>query len=80
VREGKERCKNTISMQSEPGSRVYAHVSFGLRDVGQQWTDYADQGRGVALSRTPSALLFSQWQEAARQPHSQFFMERETAF
>src|SRR5215470_14279824 len=24
-------------------------VSFGLRDVGQQWMEYADQGRGVAL-------------------------------
>jgi hypothetical protein len=27
---------------------VYS-VSFGLRDDGQQWMDYADQGRGVAF-------------------------------
>jgi hypothetical protein len=28
---------------------AFYSVSFGLRDVSQQWTDYADQGRGVAL-------------------------------
>jgi hypothetical protein len=29
-------------------------VSFGLRDVGQQWIDYADKGRGVALGLAPA--------------------------
>ena len=28
-------------------------MSFGLRDIGQQWMDYADQGRGVALGLAP---------------------------
>ena len=39
-----ERIKEMIAFYS---------VSFGLRDVGQQWSDYADQGRGVALGLAP---------------------------
>jgi hypothetical protein len=32
---------------------AFYSVSFGLRDVAQQWNDYADEGRGVALGLTP---------------------------
>jgi hypothetical protein len=32
---------------------TFYSVSFGLRDIGQQWMDYADQGRGVALGLAP---------------------------
>jgi hypothetical protein len=32
---------------------AFYSVSFGLRDVGQQWTDYADKGRGVAFGLAP---------------------------
>jgi len=32
---------------------AFYSVSFGRRDVGQQWTNYADQGRGVALGLAP---------------------------
>lgn len=35
------------------GLIAFYSVSFGLRDVGQQWMDYADQGRGVALGLVP---------------------------
>lgn len=32
---------------------AFYSVSFGLRDVDQQWMDYADQGRGVSLGLAP---------------------------
>jgi hypothetical protein len=32
---------------------AFYSVSFELRDVGQQWTDYADKGQGVALGLAP---------------------------
>jgi hypothetical protein len=32
---------------------AFYSVSFGLRDIGQQWTDYADQGQGVAFGLAP---------------------------
>jgi hypothetical protein len=32
---------------------AFYSVSFGLRDAGQQWTDYGDHGQGVALGLAP---------------------------
>jgi len=32
---------------------AFYSVSFGLRDLAQQWTDYADKGRGVAFGLAP---------------------------
>lgn len=32
---------------------AFYSVSFGLRDIGQQWTDYAEHGRGVAFGLAP---------------------------
>lgn len=49
-----ERIKEILALYS---------VSFGLRDVGQQWTDYANGGSGVAFGLAPEFFRPAQFED-----------------